>query len=309
MKPIETVWSVVNEIMATPKFVRIDFDAIDRNVAGIQEFNKQKVLLGPRFKEWAVGGYDAQLNMVWYDLIASSVNYMFWYGSGEIRPGGSNSVKMYRLLDAAFQGRENQTPVISRVIEDFADKLVLERFPHSETRYRHLMEIMPQLLEDRSWDESRLRSRSQFVKNIAFHRDRYNSIEEWVTDLILLFPNFGQDIFLKRAFLFFGLLNRRYGWFADIIKDLPIPADYHIPKMLRWLGCLEYSAPLADAVDNDVLIPAGSRKEVEIRAASLMACDWLAEKARCSMTDVDAYLWTQRKASNDKIHLTITTDY
>ena len=37
-----------------------------------------------------------------YQLMASAVNYCYWYGSHNFRPNGANSTEMYKLLDSSF---------------------------------------------------------------------------------------------------------------------------------------------------------------------------------------------------------------
>jgi len=117
------------------------------------------------------------------------------------------------------------------------------------------------------------------------------------------------DIFLKRASLFFMMLHRSMGWFKNDIHKLPIPSDYQIPKMLEWLGCIRYYGSLKNDIKEGKLIPEGSLMECEIRAASIIACKKIADRAGCSPNDVDNYLWLNRKDCNNPFHLTITTNY
>jgi hypothetical protein len=58
-----------------------------------------------------------------------------------------------------------------------------------------------------------------------------------------------------------------------------------------------------------VLIPAGSLEEIEIRASTIVAAQKIAEEANITTTQVDDYLWLNRKMTNDPFHLTYTTDY
>jgi len=50
------------------------------------------------------------------------------------------------------------------------------------------------------------------------------------------FPSFSADIFLKRAFLFFALLDRSTACQA-LARQLPVAADYQLPKVLRAAAC------------------------------------------------------------------------
>ncbi len=87
--------------------------------------------------------------------------------------------------------------------------------------------------------------------------------------------------------------------------------------MLRRTGILEYVPSLAQRIDENRRIPANSREEIEIRAATIMAGEMMREKiARTipSITsqDVDRFLWLvgQTKTGNEKpYHKTLTTAY
>ena len=98
-------------------------------------------------------------------------------------------------------------------------------------------------------------------------------------------------------------------WFKEDISILPVPADYQVPKMLKWLGCINYSSELVFNIERSLILPSGSIEEVEIRSATVQACSFLAEYSGCTVCDIDTYLWNNRKKCTDPFHLTITTDY
>ena len=50
-------------------------------------------------------------------------------------------------------------------------------------------------------------------------------------------------------------------------------ADYRVPVVLRELGVLQYAPTLAAAVDGRQELAAGSREEIEIRAATVEAVE------------------------------------
>lgn len=90
----------------------------------------------------------------------------------------------------------------------------------------------------------------------------------------------GEPVFFyKRAQLLAADLHgafdgRHWGAFHDMEK-LTAFADYKLPQVLRHLGVLEYAEELADKVDLCVLLQAGSREEVEIRANTIHAVELL----------------------------------
>jgi hypothetical protein len=90
--------------------------------------------------------------------------------------------------------------------------------------------------------------------------------------------------------------GKRWGAFTDLDK-LTIFADYKLPQVLRHYSLLEYDPRLAARVDNQVLLPSGGEDEVELRAATIWACELLRrEMSRASGTaitavEVDQLLW------------------
>ncbi|BCS20428.1 queuosine 5'-phosphate N-glycosylase/hydrolase [Aspergillus puulaauensis] len=59
-----------------------------------------------------------------------------------------------------------------------------------------------------------------------------------------------------------------YGEFHDIDK-ITMFADYRIPQMLHYFGCLMYSPPLETRIRKHEEIPSGSNLEIELRATSI----------------------------------------
>ncbi|KAL2847711.1 hypothetical protein BJX68DRAFT_239634 [Aspergillus pseudodeflectus] len=66
-----------------------------------------------------------------------------------------------------------------------------------------------------------------------------------------------------------------YGEFHDIDK-ITMFADYRIPQMLHYLGCLLYSPPLDTHIRKQRDLPSGSNWEIELRATSI----WCVELIR-----------------------------
>ncbi|OJJ37671.1 hypothetical protein ASPWEDRAFT_171140 [Aspergillus wentii DTO 134E9] len=66
-----------------------------------------------------------------------------------------------------------------------------------------------------------------------------------------------------------------YGEFHDIDK-ITMFADYRIPQILHFLGCLMYSPPLDNHIRSLKTIPSGSNWEIELRATSI----WCVELIR-----------------------------
>jgi hypothetical protein len=127
--------------------------------------------------------------------------------------------------------------------------------------------------------------------------------------------------FYKRAQLAAGMIYQAFGgqgWgvFKDL-SQLTVYADYKLPQVLRKLGILVYDEALSTLVDSQTPIPAGSRMEIEIRAATI----WAGERIRQALAGrapeitaahIDFWLWetSQRKSPDDRpYHRTLTTAY
>jgi hypothetical protein len=136
-----------------------------------------------------------------------------------------------------------------------------------------------------------------------------------VRAVVRLFPSF-DDVatyrdravrFYKRAQILVSDLHgayagERWGRFEDL-DQLTAFADYKLPQVLRELGLLVYERRLAEQIDRQIEIPAGSPAEVEIRAATIWACEKLRRslnRARARFGpdlpplrsfEVDWYLW------------------
>ncbi len=80
------------------------------------------------------------------------------------------------------------------------------------------------------------------------------------------------------------------------LEELTAFADYRVPQALRHLGIQGLSADLAEAIEANRELPAGSAEEVEIRAAAVQALDRMAKAVSRSETavpvwQIDWYLW------------------
>ncbi len=110
-----------------------------------------------------------------------------------------------------------------------------------------------------------------------------NSAARMVNLVISRFPSFADiatygDLrvpLYKRAQI---LVSDLHGAGAATFSDLDILtafADYKVPQVLRRFGILMYAPELAERIARRELIPAGSAPEVEIRAATIWACELL----------------------------------
>jgi hypothetical protein len=229
---------------------------------------------------------------VMIELVASSINYCYWYSSSSIRPGNANSGLMYQLVQESFENYHSAG--LFDCVQNLIKKLAVHRFPLLEERKQHLLDLV-------SWGGG-----TYTQKVVSNHKNGY---EELYVDLIERFPGFASDTFLKRASLFFLQLYRKFGWFEDAMLKLPVPADYQVPKILRHYGILYYKSELDQKIKDGTLIPKHGPEECQIRAGTVLACKKLCDGTGWNISDIDGWLWLRRHVTDDPFHLTITTDY
>lgn len=142
-----------------------------------------------------------------------------------------------------------------------------------------------------------------------------------------------RDPFFKRAQLFVGMVYGRFqDWkdlpiYEDSLADLTVFADYRVPETLIRMGIIQPSASLMTCIRGRELIVSGSKKELEIRAATIMGADGLTEALNEIAPDknihslhIDFLLWSAGRKIKEAPkglfvqnhithHYTMTTDY
>jgi len=106
--------------------------------------------------------------------------------------------------------------------------------------------------------------------------------------------------FLKRAQICCSDLSGAsggVGWgnLADLDR-LTAFADYKVPQVLRQLGILTYSDSLATTIEQRTVLAPGSESEIEIRAATIWAVEYLRRAVadrgiRPRAFELDWHLW------------------
>jgi len=280
VKHVDHVRWLSKDILGSRRVELVD-DIIDQVAERIQnEFQPFKLMGPPKVQRQGVEVKLNESETFQYELWASAVNYCYWYGRDQLRPGGGGASEMYHILNLTF----------AHGAKEFGRSLISARFPLCEQRSRHLSEAY---------------SFGSTEYGVTINHSLHFAIREFIKAL----PGFAGDMFLKRTFLFFMMLHRRFGYWADEIHELPVPADYRVPQSLRHLGCLIYDHDLATKVDNEIHIPSGSMEELSIRAATIIACDRLSSISGVPLCQIDDWLWSTRFPDCKPFHLTVTTDY
>ena len=167
--------------------------------------------------------------------------------------------------------------------------------------------------------------RTQYGSYEAFVKTAGHSAVKLVNLVAATFPGFRdhaiykgkQVFFLKRAQILVGDIwgayeGRDLGEFADI-SALSMFPDYRIPQVLRYHQVLSYSETLAAKVDSMTELPSGSPEEIEIRAASIQACDLIRTALHLpSAVETDWLLWQVGESSKDTLqphHRTLSIYY
>jgi len=121
---------------------------------------------------------------------------------------------------------------------------------------------------------------------------------------------------LAAAMLFEAFGDAGWGKLAHT-ERLTVFADYKLPQVLRRLGILTYDPELAETIRSRTLIPAGDRREVEIRIATIWAAELMRRALAPRLPEVtalhlDYWLWyagRQQGPEFEPYRRTITTAY
>ena len=278
----KSVFEIAEKFMAKPEFVSINYERL------AEVANKMEAAGKPKFPTIE----NTQLIGAVLELVGNSINYCYWYGKHDIRPGDARSTLMYESVQNAFFDYTFGVD-FEKCIERLIGILAMQRFPLLEERVQHLRELVPYAEEI----------------SLNLYNSDHEDIEPHMASIVSRFPGYGSDIFLKRASLYFLQLYRRYRWFEEALHHLHIPADYQVPRLMDNLGILEYSAELRYEIDSDRLIPKWSQKECEIRAATVLVAKDLCKELKWTVGDVDGYFWLGARGLENSFHLTITSDY
>jgi len=72
-----------------------------------------------------------------------------------------------------------------------------------------------------------------------------------------------------------GDMNDTNIYYFNDLSKCTMFADYRIPQLLRYMGIMVYTKKLCDDIDNYVEIQYSSEEEVEIRACTIIAVEYL----------------------------------
>lgn len=262
-------------------------------------------------------------------LLFNSINFAFWAKGGavkwNIRYAGKRLDGAYGLMGALTRAIEEGIPVLDgKFLAEMTEERLGEilRGEGELVLFRERAEILREV------------GRGLVERHGGGFRDLLKASRGSAAALARLlveeFPSFrdvcviegGKEVkFYKRAQLAPAMIYQRFrgkgpGAFHDI-DDLTVFADYKVPQALRRLDILNYGDKLAGLVDSRSLIPPCSREEVEIRAATIWACELIRHEyairgQHVNAATLDAFLWllAHEKSPDDRpYHLTETICY
>lgn len=327
------VLTSTRQVVRQAKSVRLDLEAL----RGIAEQLKPVMQAAPDWHD-PRHFFDGSWRTAGWVLVLDTLNFCFWSTSpdpterwrvewqGELHDG-------YWALAAALtravaEGRPIWDPSYLRGLTARDVAHILR--PHDESSPEiPLLPLRVQVLHELARGLDAIAPGNAEAAISGLIRGADGSAVELVLEVVRRFPSFndvaayeGAEVrFFKRAQILVADLagafaGRGLGHFHDLAR-LTAFADYKVPQVLRGFGALVYAPELDDAIARRQLIPTGSPQEIEIRAATVWACEILrrilAEDGHhFRATEIDWILWLAGQslpATMPTYHRTYTVFY
>ncbi len=313
----------MNKILKTTKFVidnsshvKIDKDKINEFCLNFKRPTIHNWLDNlPSFSKL---NYEEKLNFI---LIINSMNFCYWgIPKWNIEYNGKEYDGGFAMLFSLERALKNNIPILN--------PLYLKDLSEEDFKNITSGNITIPLIKERVDILNQIGSCLEKKKLSDLLKDLDKDIFELIELIVSNFPSFEDSsnykkekiYFYKRAQLLIFDLN--YYFREDYkntkeINEMTACADYKLPQILRKLGILAYSEELRKKVDKGIEILKDSEEEVEIRASTIWAIEYIKNKLKennpeISSIEIDSYLWNQGqiKSPNDKpYHLTKTIAY
>lgn len=299
----------------------------DTNLDTISNAIEEQLSKGLDPIEKHFGSVDSLTDSVQLIFLEDTVNFCFWMELGKQKwqvewPKGTISSGGWYSLGRCFQRAiANGFPILDasylmnltiEQAQSFFEGVKGTKIPLLEKRLENLQEAGRVLNKKYS---------GEFIN--ALRKTNFDTVKI-VKLLINDFPSFrdisvwnkNKTYFLKRAQICvqdFSYLSKKYKEIG--IKNIHILsgfADYKIPQMLRRYGVISYSKKLEEKVDNYVLIPMGSREEIEIRSTAVWCIELIRQRLKKYIAaDIDNALWliSQDQSNVKPYHRTYTIFY
>lgn len=317
----QNILPTTTKVVENAKFVSINKMAIEKFCTSFSLDNVATAELGNA----AELDISESISLV---CVFNCVNFCFWAGKGEEKWTTKINGELIDGATGVFRALEEAYKNGSLLLDaHFLQNLNREKFneilngsteiPLLNERVKCLNEAGEVLLKN--FDGS-------FIK--VFESAKGDAVE--LTNLFIKFFSSFNDYatfegvkveFHKRAQLNTDMINyrlaKRGGKELSNLDKLTAFADYKVPQMLHKFGILEYIPELAAKIDSYEEIEAGSREEIEIRAATIWAIEQMKKTLmprfpQITARQLDDHLWSlgQTKSPEDKpYHRTKTIFY
>ena len=309
------VLSSTRQVVEYGEMVWINLDQIEALCQRwLEEDAQQSALANPSW-DTHYHFFDASERSVNWLLVLDALNFCFWAERGQkrwtIEYQGEVLNGYWAEAAALKRAAEENIPLWdAQFLRTISEETVARIFrgegtiPLLEQRVANAREVGRVLLEHFEGQFSHMIEQAQ------------GSAAKLASLLVQHFPSFddtalyrGQTIrFYKRAQicvadLYSAFGAQHWGAFYDL-EQLTIFADYKLPQVLRHANVLEYQTTLVQRIDNRELIAAGSEEEVEIRAATIWACELLRRALQehgylITAAEIDLRLWQMSQQAVD----------
>jgi len=265
-----------------------------------------------------------QEKMIDYLIILDAVNFCFWSKKEKWHIFYNNKkYDGYFALSLALKEFFEKNPKKGNLkyfqyisFEEFKDilrggKNLLFLKKRWEITRKVSQSLVKKYKNSKKFVNSAKKKTSRLIEKIYKELPFFDDISEWRGKKIY---------FLKRpqilvVDIWAALEGKGLGRFDDL--DYPTAfADYKVPQILNNFGILEYSSDLKQKIRNRVLIPKGSKEEIEIRGAAIWAVEYFKEVFKQRGRDlhsfqIDWLLWNKAQKIEMEIpyHLTKTIFY
>lgn len=298
------ILSSTKRVIENSEYVHFNLDKISE----VSELVKNQIAEGVSGEEAAVGGFTGNYNNdVQLAFIRDVVNFCFWAEKDQPKwqiewPKGETVAGGAYCLNACFK------------------RALAEKIPILEAEYLAKMKMSEAQNFFRSSNDAEIPLVKKRLENLnetgrilqkRFHGHFINVLNLARRDAIelvrLIFDNFpsfrdvskyrGRSVyFLKRAQIvaydLSYLKKNEHSEKLHHLDQLTAFADYKLPQILRMFGLTVYSNKLAEKVDGFLLIPAGSREEIEIRAHTIWGIELIRQELKkYSSGQIDNALW------------------
>lgn len=312
--PLE-VRSSTSLVFKNLELIKIDFDKIVEVSKIIADKIEQKQLLD----EEQFGSLEPSPQLI---FILDTVNFCFWAEKNkekwtvEFPRGNFISNGWYGLVAAIERARFENIPIL--------DADYLSKLSQSEGEYifRSASSTEIPLLEKRIAylnEVGKILSQKYDGNIYNFISETNLDFSKLVLNLVKTFPSFSDTLklngkkvnFYKRAQIFAYDISLLPEIKAEGLDSLTAFADYKIPQILRAFEVFKYNKSLANKIDNYLVLEEGCREEIEIRSATIWACELIAYQANIKPVLVDNALWKMSQSLRDvkPYHRVVTTNY